>query len=181
MNSTSLFKLAVILITWLKITLVSLPFSIALVNLKKGKFQYGYDYFELDYKAAILIAISLGIIFSVWNAFEHAKREDMDPRQFMKAKQKYQLKQGAEISKEQIQSRLKALTEGNRRCSLLSESGSANFKMGVKNKFGAKDVVTISRHESSWMLVSRPKWLIDSIDLARNFDNIKMVSKEIQK
>ena len=159
---------------------MSFPVMLAGVNLKKGKFQYGYDYFELDYNAAILMAIGVGIIFSVWNAFEHADREDMDQKQFMNAHQKYELVNGADFTKNDMLSGLERIVQSNRRWKFSPTSSSkAPYKLVVKNFLGAKDVVTIAKHGNSWMIESRPKWRIDFIDLGRNFDNIKWISKEL--
>jgi len=180
MNSRSLFKLVTILITWFKVTVLSFPVMLAGVNLKKGKFQYGYDYFELDYNAAILIAIGVGIIFSVWNAFEHADREDMDEEQFMNAHQKYELINGSDFTTNGMLSALERIVQSNRRWKFLTTSSSeAPYKLVVKNFLGAKDVVTIAKQTTGWMIESRPKWRIDFIDLGRNFDNIKWLSREL--
>lgn len=182
MNEKSVFKIAVLFITYFKLFVVSLPFSVALVNLKQGKFQYGYDFFELNFNTAILVSVAIAIVLGTWNAFEHSDRKDMDEAQFMKANQRYQLVEGQKLSQAEISERLKPFVAGQRRWKWRKgEAGNAPFVLEVKNKVGAKDVVKIEQVADGWIISSKPKYLIDFIDLARNFENVKSISKVLKK
>ena len=64
MNARSLFKLVIYIINWLKITIIAFPLSFALISLKQGKLKYGYDFFDVDYNWAIVIAIGIGLVLN---------------------------------------------------------------------------------------------------------------------
>ncbi len=181
MNSKSAFKLIVLILTWLKISLISLPFTIALVNLKQGKFQYGYDFFELNFNAALLIAIAIGLVFSIWNAFEFEDIKGWEISQYMKTNQRYALKTDGDLTESELSEKLVKITSNNKRWKILQNGNDGKFVLGVKNFLGARDVITISRKNGEWEMFSRPKWKIEMIDLGRNFKNIEFISSQIKR
>lgn len=181
MNKKSVFKLLILLFTWIKITVFTLPFSFALINLKQGKFQYGYDFFELSFGSAILISFTFGLVFSVWNAFEFSNIGGVSLDQFMKPKQCYNLKNGKELSDEVLRLKLNKITTNQKRWKFLSNPESGAIKLEVKNFLGAKDVISITRVNEQWEIISQPKWKIEFIDFARNLKNIQFITKQISE
>ncbi|MFT4522851.1 MAG: hypothetical protein ACI8ZN_001803 [Bacteroidia bacterium] len=177
MNSKSAFKLVAFLIFWGKVIVVFFPISMALVSLKQGKFAYGYEFFELNYKSAILFAVAFGIIFSVWNAMSFEELQGVELKQYLKAKQSYLFKNSQELSNSDLHKKLSKLTSDNRRWYKLSALQGSSISIKVKSRYGARDVVAFEQTNEGWIITSSPKFKLDFIDLGRNFKNITYVSK----
>ncbi|MBI1305100.1 MAG: hypothetical protein GC181_00640 [Bacteroidetes bacterium] len=182
MNSRTVFKFIVFLLNWLIISLVSVPFTLALIALatrNHNTFQYGYDFIELNNSSALLISVAIGIVFSVWNAMAFSEATGVELKQFMKAWQKYKLKSDHEINSAEMKNKISRFTQANKNWKLRKVQEDGEWKFEVSNRFAPKDVVTVKRNGNEWLVESRPKLWIYFIDMARNFRNIEFITKQL--
>ena len=178
MNSRFAFKLIALLITFLKLLIVAYPFAFALVNLKQGKFKYGYDFFELNYKAAFIIAVGIALVFAIWNAFEFAKFKKISLTQYLKSRQKYTLSLPAGLSQNDAKSKLESWAKENQRVTKLFDRNDT-MEFSRKSKVLIRDVMTVTFNDKNVEIYSRPKFAIWFVDLARNYKNVQLVAKAI--
>jgi hypothetical protein len=178
MNSRFAFKLIALMLTFLKLLVVAYPFAFALVNLKQGKFKYGYDFFELNYKAAFIIAVGIALVFATWNAFEFAKYKKVGLTQYLKSKQKYAIDLPNGLSVEKAKSKVESWASSNKRVTKMMESPEV-LKFSRRSKVFIRDVMTVRFKDQNIEIESRPKFAIWFIDLARNYKNVQWVAKAI--
>lgn len=173
MNASFVFKLVVLIWTWLKLTLVAFPFSFALISLKEGKFKYGYDFFDLDYRAAFLIAFGIGMALSVWNAFEFSNLKLNDLKQWMKSKQRHYYKYRNTSDFETAKHILQQWANDQKRWKVLQSDDT--FVLKKNNYHPINDKIEIKAVDGGLEISSWPVGFTWFIDLGRNFKNTVLI------
>lgn len=182
MNSNSWFKLVASFIDWIKSSIIAFPISFAFINVlayKQKKFQYGYDFFELDHRAAIIIALGLGVVLTAWNAMAFAESGAYEPRQYLKPKQSYRLRNSKGLSVSEIRTRIEEMMTEKPKWKLKVNEGAQSFRIEIRNIIRPRDVATIHRDSDGWIITCRPKWKIYFVDMARNLKNVQYISSKI--
>ncbi len=180
MTARSLFKLVIYIVNWLKISLIAFPVSFALISLKQGKLKYGYDFFDVDYNWAIVIAIGIGLVLNTWHAISFEELKATDLRQYLKVRQRYVITGTEKWSQDDVNSRMNALVEQERGWQVLKREARGSW-VQIKNKYGFMDVVHLQANKDGVVIESRPKYLIDFVDMARNLSNVQYISKQLKQ
>jgi hypothetical protein len=180
MNSNSFFKLVIYMINWIKISLIALPVSAAIVALKQGKMKYGYDFLTVDHNWSIVIAIGIGIVFNTWHAMSFENVGNVDPKQYLKMRQKFMITD-SKWSVEQLRIKVEVLLMKHPKKLTLLNSSNNHYKFLVRNGYGFKDILTLDLSEAGVEISSGPKSPIAIVDMARNLKNNKDISKHLKQ
>lgn len=180
MNSKSLFKLVIYLVNWIKLSLITLPVSAALVAMKQGKMKYGYDFLTVNHNWSLVIAIGIGMVLNTWHAMSFEEEKNIDPKQYLKMRQRFMITNSA-WTPEMLRIKVEALLAKHPKRMTLLNSSQDVFKILVRNGYGFKDIVTLERKNEGVEIYSRPKSPIALIDLARNLRNTKEISKHLKE
>jgi len=180
MNSRSLFKLVIYFINWLKVSLVALPVAAALITFKQGKMKYGYDFLTVDHNWSIIIAIGIGIIFNTWHAMEFEKIGNVDPKLYLKMRQRFMIT-NSNWSAETFHIKLNALLMQHPKKMTLLNKENDSCSILVRNGYGFKDIVKIQRKGDGFEISSKPKSLLAVVDMGRNLKNCKEISKHLKE
>lgn len=180
MNSRSLFKLVVYLLNWIKITVFAFPVAAAITSLKQGKLKYGYDFFEVNHNWSIMIAIAISLTLNTWHAMSFEELKNYDLKQYLKVKQRYKIVGSEGWTIDNLQKALEGLTVSNRYWKALKRS-KPGLWLGVKNKYGFQDVVHLTKTEDGFIVESKPRFLVDFVDMGRNLKNVQFLSKHLKE
>ena len=180
MNSRSLFKLVIYLINWVKVSLIALPVAAALITFKQGKMKYGYDFLTVDHNWSIIIAIGVGIVFNTWHAMEFEKIGNVDPKLYLKMRQRFMIK-NSNWSPDAFSIKIKALMMANPKKMTLLNNTADSCKILVRNGYGFKDIVTLQRKYQGFEISSKPKSRLAVVDMGRNLKNCKEISKHLKE
>jgi hypothetical protein len=180
MNARSLFKLVIYIINWLKISIIAFPVSFALISLKQGKLKYGYDFFDVDYNWAIVIAIGIGLVLNTWHAISFEELKATDLKQYLKVRQRYLITDSDELTEDDVRNRITAMASDKRGWTMLSREAHGIW-LQIKNKYGFMDVVNLQVGNDGVVIESRPKYLVDFVDMARNLGNVQYISKHLKQ
>lgn len=180
MNKRSLFKLIIYVVNWIKLTLIAFPFVAALISMKQGKLQYGYDFLTVDHNWSIIISIGLGMVLNTWHAISFEEVGNIDPKQYLKMRQRFWLKTTGGLTMEAIRSKMQEFVKGNKRAKVLADTDN-QFKLQLKNGYGFKDIIELNAKDGGIEIYSRPKSVLNIVDMARNLKNVKTISSYLIK
>jgi hypothetical protein len=156
------------------------PLAYALVSLKKGRLKYGYDFFEVDYRWALMIAIGVGLAFAAGNAMEFGRLNFQDIKQYMKSKQKHFFHFKDSNSESKVEGNIKSFCENNKRYNLVKSDKNA-WKIIKKNPYPLKDVMTIVLVDGGLAIQSEPKFWKSWVDFGRNYKSIVKLGDYLKK
>lgn len=170
MNKTFLLKFVFALWTWIKLTVILFPFMYLAVSVKQGTLKYGYDFFEIDYRWALMISIGVALMLVSWTALEFGRLNFNDTLQYLKSRQRhyYHFRRGH--SKEEIEQILRTYTGGKRRHSLHQQGD--GWILRIRNPWLITDVMNLQMVEGALYMDSRPKGWSWMVDMGRNFKHI---------
>ena len=180
MNSRSLFKLVIYLINWIKISLMAFPLAAALITFNQGKMKYGYDFLTVDHNWSLIIAIGIGIVFNTWHAMEFEKIGNVDPKLYLKMRQRFMIK-NSNWSKDTFDIKVKALLMNHPKKMTLIHKTDTECKILVRNGYGFKDIVTVEQKGQGFEISSKPKSRLAVVDMGRNLKNCKEISKHLKE
>lgn len=180
MNSKSLFKLVIYVINWIKLSLIVLPVSAALVAMKQGKMKYGYDFLTVDHSWSLVIAVGIGMVLNTWHAMRFEETGNVDPKQYLKMRQRFMIK-NSPWTPEQLRIKIEALLQRHPKRMEVRSQNPNSCELLVRNGYGFKDIVTLALKENGVEVYSRPKSPIAIIDLARNLNNCLEISKHLKE
>ena len=72
------------------------------------------------------------------------------------------------------------MASGQRGWTVLSREARGIW-LQIKNKYGFMDVVNLQVENDGVVIESRPKYLIDFVDMARNLGNVQYISKHLKQ
>jgi hypothetical protein len=180
MNSNSIFKLVIYCINWIKIVLIALPVSAALITLKQGKMKYGYDFLTVDHNWSIVIAIAIGIILNTWHAMAFEEIGNVDPKLYLKMRQQFVIKD-SDWSDDKLKIKIEALLLGQPKRLTLIHKDHGQYTFLARSRYGFKDIVTVQKIDGGVKISSRPKNRLAIVDMARNLSNAKDISKHLKE
>ena len=180
MNSRSLFKLVVLMLNWLKLSLFAFPVVAALISFKQGTIKYGYDFLTVDHNWSIIISIGIGMVLNTWHAIRFEEEGLSDLRQYLKMRQRYEVTDTKNWSLASLKPSLEKLVNESKYWKSVKEQNNT-LKLVVSNGYGFKDVVTLSDGPNGIVISSRPKSKLAIVDMARNLHNVKVLSKYLKE
>ena len=171
-----LFKIAVIILQTLKITIIITPLVLAVRALRGVEFVL-----EQELTAAIFIAFGIGMALTVWNAMDFENYKKIDPKQYLKSNQKMLLELAENVKVDHVFSKIADSASMNKDWKVINQSTSKIKILATSpNKF--KDLIEIEHLGNHTLLInSRPKSLFWLIDLGRNYKNILSVLRVIKE
>lgn len=170
MNKTFLLKFVVSLWTWIKLTAILFPFTYLAVSIKQGTLKYGYDFFEIDYRWALMISIGIALMFVSWTALEFGRLNFQDPLQYLKSRQKHYYHFKSSHTSEEINELLSSYAVSKRRHKLLNTKD--GWQLHVRNPWLITDTMKIKIQEGALFMESYPKGWAWMVDMGRNFRHI---------
>jgi len=170
MNKSFAFKLLIIFWTWIKTAAIFFPFCYLFVSVKQGKLKYGYDFFEVDYRWALMIAIGIAMAFVVWTAMEFTKLNFNDLKQYLKSKQKHYYRLSSNSGIEEVQSALSQFANSQKRWKFTSQLDQGTLVKS--NPYFIKDRMTIKIIDGALEIESQPVGLAWLLDIGRNYKHI---------
>jgi hypothetical protein len=163
-----LFKVFIITITTLKLTLVFSPIVMALRAMRIAPFNL-----QDEVLASLLIGFGVAMCLSAWNAMEFDNFRFIDLRYYLKPKQKAEIQLNSNVSSADILTHIEnsLATDKNWKADKTQKNGSLSFE--VKSSYRAKDIVTIDTESDTQLLItSKPSGIIWVVDFGRNYLNV---------
>jgi hypothetical protein len=171
-----LFKIAVIIIQTLKITVIITPLVMAIRALRSVEFEL-----IQELPAAIFIAFGLGMSLTVWNALDFENYKKMDPKQYLKSNQHMPIELTKEVNPAKVFNQITQAVEENKNWKLISQSASS-IKILATSPYKFKDIIEIENSgENKLLIKSKPRSFFWLIDLGRNYKNILSVLRVIKE
>ncbi len=170
MKKSFAFKLLIIIWSWIKTAAILFPICYLLVSVKQGKLKYGYDFFEVDWRWALMISIGVAMVFVVWTAMEFSRLNFSDLKQYLKSRQKHYYNYQSEADVSEVKSLLESFASANRRWT--SSSSIDGFILSKKNPYFIKDRLTITWIEGGLEIEAKPIGMTFLPDMGRNFKHI---------
>lgn len=171
MNRAFVFKLIIIIWSTAKMTLMLFPFFYLAISIKQGKLKYGYDFFVIDYRWALMISLGIAMALVVWTAMEFANLEFKDLRQYLKSRQKHYYKFRDREGHPETEDALRTFAESKRRWSF-REAGQNEWKLIRHNPFFIRDIVRVKAVPGGLEIESAPKGFAWLVDAARNYRHV---------
>jgi hypothetical protein len=81
---------------------------------------------------------------------------------------------------EAIRSKMQEFVKGNKRAKVLADTDN-QFKLQLKNGYGFKDIIELNAKDGGIEIYSRPKSVLNIVDMARNLKNVKTISSYLIK
>ena len=180
MNRSFVFKLVIIIWSIAKMTLALFPFMYLAVSIKQGKLKYGYDFFEIYYRWALMISLGIAMALVVWTAMEFANLNFKDLSQFMKSRQKHYYSFQANDSHPGTSEALNEFANSRRRW-YFKELTPNSWSLIRRNPFFIRDKVSIKEVPGGLEIESAPlgfSWLVDA---ARNYRHVVAIGDHLKK
>lgn len=170
-----LFKLLIILLQTLKITILVTPVVLAVRAIYLPVFDL-----NPELQAAIFIAFGVGMSATIWNAFEFENFRLMNLKYYLKSNQKHELTISDSINTDKLLDFLVGNINqaGNWKLISRHEEGLV-FKVLSKRKIA--DKVEIRSIGNRVLIESKPWFNIWPLDMGRNYKNILHLLVVIKK
>lgn len=171
-----LFKITVIIIQTLKVTLVFTPLVMAVRALMGIEFIW-----QQELTPAVFIAFGIGMSLTVWNALDFENYKKIDPKQYLKSNQNMPIELSEAIKSETVFKQILLAVDTNKDWNLRSQSAT-NIKILAKSPYKFKDIIEIEKLGNNKLIIkSKPKYFFWLIDLGRNYKNILSVLRVIKE
>jgi len=180
MNRSFVFKLIIIIWSIAKMTLALFPFMYLAVSIKQGKLKYGYDFFEIDYRWALMISLGIAMALVVWTAMEFANLEFKDLRQFMKSRQKHYYTFTEREGHPGTSEALNQFANGRRRWKF-KETSDKSWRLVRINPFFIRDQVSIKEVPGGLEIESAPLGFAWLVDAGRNYRHVVAIGDHLKE
>lgn len=170
-----LFKLSIILLQTLKITLLLTPLVLAV----RAIYMPVFDLLP-ELQAAIFIAFGIGMSATIWNAFEFENYRLMDLKYYLKSHQKYELNLSETLDGSQVRDFIiENISQAGNWKLISKEEQNLEFKVLSKRKIA--DTVRIRIQGNRVLMESKPRLNFWPLDMGRNYKNILHLLVVIKK
>jgi len=175
MNIQKLFFKIIISITYLvRVWLLILPISIAVIFMKEEGWRYGFTFIQSNLNVALFTSFALGFLISLYHTLSFEEAEGSPYQNYLKSHQEVQVK--SDFSIEQLEEWLKNNSKF-KEVSLLGSQISALKKV----YFLKSDKIEVSKKENVFTIKSVPHFKWWFIDFARNYKTVKSIATVVKK
>jgi len=175
MNIQKLFFKILISFTYLiRIWMLILPISIAIIFMKEEGWRYGFTFIQSNLNVAFFTSFALGFLISLYHTLSFEEAEGAPDQNYLKSHQEVQVK--SDFTLEQLEEWLINNTK-YKEVKLLDNQISALKKV----YFLKADKIEVSKKENVFTIKSTPHFKWWFIDFARNYKTVKSIATVVKK
>tara|TARA_Y100000385_G_scaffold91432_1_gene94341 strand:+ start:826 stop:1359 length:534 start_codon:yes stop_codon:yes gene_type:complete len=175
MNIQKLFFKIIISFTYLlRIWILILPISIAIIFMKEEGWRYGFTFIQSNLNVAFFTSFALGFLISLYHTLSFEEAEGVPDQNYLKSHQEVQVK--SDFTLDQMKEWLTNNTK-YKEVKLFD-----NQILALKKVYFSKaDKIKVSKKENVFTIKSAPHFKWWFIDFARNYKTVKSIATVVKK